>query len=107
MIERICVLGNTIDDAVRLLDILCQDNEDIIYRRRRSVGIMNDGTELIAMSIENKDSFIAYVFDYVFYEKNRLGSYCSDYGASIEYIQKSCMMHSRVPAEFQWCAVDT
>lgn len=107
MVEIVCVLGNTLEQAVQLLDILCRANEDIVYRRRKDVGIMNDGTELIAMSIEAKTDFIGYSFDYVFYEKDRLGSYCADYGMAIEYIQQRCLAHSRIPSEFQWCAVDT
>lgn len=107
MFERICVLGNTLEQAIQLLDILCQANKDSIYRRRRDVAIMNDGTELIAMSIQDEFGFVGRSFDYIFYEKNRFGSYCRNYGIMIERIQQCCLSHSTIPSEFRWCAVDT
>lgn len=107
MVEIICVLGNTLEQAIQLLDILCEANPETMYRRRPDVAIMNDGTELIAMSIQNGIKFMGLRFDYVFYEKDRLGSYCVGYGDAIEYIQRYCLVPSIVPWEFRWCAVDT
>ena len=107
MIERVCVLGNTLENAEQLLDILCEANEETIFRRRHDVGIMNDGTELIAMSVQDSLGLIGRAFDYVFYEKNRLDLYCVDYGHALERIQRGCLVYSKIPSEFQWCAVDT
>lgn len=107
MSPRICVLGETLDRAIWLLDLLCEANADDIYRRRRNVGIMNDGTELIPMSISDVVDFWGETFDYVFYEDGTLIYYCERYGNAIEYLEKRCLVRSVVPREFQWCAVDT
>lgn len=105
MVERVCVLGGTYELAESLLDILCQANEDI-YRRRPYIGIMRDGTELIACSIQDYVGFAGERFDYVFYDRNHMMYSCAYYGEALEYIQQNCMTHSIIPSEFQWCAVD-
>ena len=105
MVERICVLSTTTELAEALLDILCQANEDI-YRRRPYVGIMSDGTELIACSVQEGTDFVGEHFDYVFYDRNHLMYSCTYYGDALEYIQQSCMARSIIPSEFQWCAID-
>lgn len=105
MVKRICVLSTTTELAEALLDILCQANEDI-YRRRPYVGIMSDGTELIACSVQEGTDFVGEHFDYVFYDRNHFMASCVYYGDTLEYIQQRCMAHSIIPNEFQWCAVD-
>ena len=107
MVTKICVLGKTLERAIWLLDILCEANRDDIYRRRRDVGIMNDGTELLAVSISVPDRLLGSTFDYVFYEDGTLMSFCSDYGGAIEYLEKNCLVRSIIPREFQWCSVNT
>lgn len=107
MVERVCVLGGTWKEAIRLLDILCEANEETIFRRRKNVGIMNDGTELIAVALQDEYGFVGRHFDYVFYEKDRLTHYCLAYGIVVERLEWCCMMYSEIPNEFQWCAVDT
>lgn len=107
MSPRICVLGESMDRAIWLLDKLCEANDEDIYRRRLDVGIMNDGTELIAISISDSTKLWGHIFDYVFYEDGVLLSYCSKYGGAMEYLEKRCLVKSSVPREFQWCAVDT
>lgn len=106
MIPRICVLGATLEEASKLLDALCNENEDTIFRRRRDVAIMNDGTELIAMPLSNPDHFYGRSFDYVFYEKGMLIRYCANYGVSMEYLEQRCLRRSMVPREFQWCDIE-
>lgn len=107
MHDRICVLGETLEQAIWLLNLLCEANLDDIYRRRRDVGIMDDGTELVAMSISDYWGLQGYTFDYVFYEDGLLVHYCASYGDAMEYLEKRCLARSIVPREFQWCAVDT
>jgi hypothetical protein len=106
MVLRICILGNTLKDAERLLGALCEANADGIYRRRHDVGIMNDGTELIAVSASGYQRMCGHRFDQVFYERRSLFSYCVSYCDAIEYLRAHCLGHSAVPNEFQWCAVD-
>lgn len=105
MVKRVCVLSTTRELAESLLDILCQANEDI-YRRRPYVGIMSDGTELIACSIQDGTDFAGEHFDYVFYDRNHIMYSCTYYGDALEYIQQRCLAYSIIPNEFQWCAVD-
>jgi hypothetical protein len=107
MVERVCVLGGTLQEAIQLLDILCEANEETIFRRRTNVGIMNDGTELIAMAAEDRVGFVGRRFDYVFYKKGRLGVHCVRHGTTLELLQRCCLKYSEIPGEFQWCAVDT
>ena len=107
MVEKVLVLSTTLEQAVRLLDILCEANEESIYRRRKNVGIMNDGTELIAMSVGNEWNFVGTRFDYVFYDKSQLAVLCVHHGDVLERINWGCLQHSIIPSEFQWCAVDT
>lgn len=107
MVEQICVLGNTLEGAFKLLDILCEANPGLICYKRRDLAVMADGTELIPMSIQDGTRFAGRRFDYIFYEKGVLGSYCVNYGLAIEYITQYCMMPSVIPDEFRWCAVDT
>ena len=106
MIPRICVLGADMEQAVWLLDALCAANPDDIFRRRRDVAIMNDGTELIAMPVSVPEHFHGRSFDYVFYEKNLLMRYCVNYAAAMEPLEQRCLARSIIPREFQWCAVD-
>lgn len=103
----ICVLGETLEQSIQLLDLLCEANQEDIYRRRRNVGIMNDGTELIAVGIQEPCHVWSRCFDYVFYADNKLPYYCAAYGNAIEYLEKRCLSYSDVPREFQWCTVDT
>ena len=104
MLARICVLGRSLKEAERLLDILCEANADSVYRRRKNVGIMTDGTELIACSVEDEWAFVGEYFDYVFYDIDDLAHFCVFHGDILE--QLSCRMgHSPVPREFQWCEV--
>ena len=100
------MLGTTAEKAIKLLDILCDANKYNIYRRRKNVGIMNDGTELIALSVGDEWDFVGRRFDYVFYDKSQLGALCTYYGDVIERIDWGCLQHSIIPSEFQWCAVD-
>lgn len=106
MVPRVCILGTTLGDAERLLDVLCKENPDDIYRRRVGVGIMNDGTELIAMSVQDRSCFYGRTFDYVFYERDRLAEYCLLYGDVIEYLQQRCLSRSEIPEKFQWCEIN-
>ncbi len=106
MISRVCVLGADFDQAIRLLDLLCEANADDMFRRRRDVAIMNDGTELIAMSLSDHTRLWGREFDYVFYEDGLLISHCKKYGPAIEYLEQRCLVRSVVPREFQWCPVD-
>lgn len=106
MVEKVLVLSTTLEKAIRLLDILCEANNDDIYRRRKNVGIMNDGTELIAMSIKDEWNFVGNHFDYVFYDKSQLATLCVHHVDILERINWCCMQYSAIPSEFQWCAVD-
>lgn len=106
MSPRICVLGFDMEQAVRLLDALCETNHDDIFRRRRDVAIMNDGTELIAMPVCVPVHFYGRSFDYVFYEKDQLMRYCVNYSPAMEYLERRCLTRSVVPREFQWCPID-
>lgn len=106
MVARILVLGTTAEKAIKLLDILCEANKDDIYRRRKNVGIMRDGTELIAMSVEDEWGFYGDNFDCVFYDHKQLATLCTQYGDILERINWCCLRYSRIPGEFQWCAVD-
>jgi hypothetical protein len=94
------------DQAIWLLDTLCEENQDDIFRRRSDVAIMHDGTELIAISLSVPQNLYGLQFDYVFYEKNLLTRYCADYAAAMEYLEQRCLVRSMVPREFQWSAVD-
>lgn len=105
MIPRICVLGANMEQAIWLLDVLCEANADDMFRRRRDVAIMNDGTELIAISLSVPQNLYGCHFDYVFYEKHLLTRYCADYAAAMEYLEQWCLTRSVVPREFQWSAV--
>ena len=106
MVPRICVLGADMEQAVWLLDALCEANPDVMFRRRRDVAIMNDGTELIAMPLSVPEHFHGRSFDYVFYEKHLLMRYCVNYSVGMEHLEQRCLTRSEVPREFQWCAVD-
>lgn len=106
MVLRICVLGVTQEAAERLLETLCRANADDIYRRRHDVGIMNDGTELIAVSARRPTSMRGHRFDQVFYDHASLYGYCVHYSDAIEYLNDRCLSHSAVPSEFQWCRVE-
>lgn len=106
MISRVCVLGETLGEAILLLDLLCEANADDIFRCRRDVAIMNDGTELIAMSLSDHTGLWGREFDYVFYEDGLLISHCKKYGPAMEYLEQRCLVRSVVPREFQWSAVD-
>ena len=106
MSPRICVLGANLEQALWLLEVLCEANTDDMFRRRRNVAIMNDGTELIAMSLSVPQNFYSHQFDYVFYEKNLLTRYCAEYAGAMEYLEQRCLTRSIVPREFQWSAVD-
>ena len=106
MTPKICVAGATKPDAVHLLEILCEANPDDIYRRRVDVGIMTDGTELIAISLLDMDDIRGRTFDYVFYEDTNMLLFCIGYSDAIEYLEKNCLVRSIVPREFQWCAVE-
>lgn len=106
MSPRVCVLGETLDKAIQLLDTLCDANPDDIFRRRHGVGIMNDGTVLVVASLDNYQDLLGWEFDYVFYEFGCLVPYCRDYGPAMEYLEQQCLVHSAVPREFQWCPVD-
>mgnify|MGYP003296766109 CR=1 FL=1 len=106
MVTRVCILGRSSGDAVRLLEALCEANRDDVYRRRQNVGIMNDGTELVAMSIQDRYNFYGNTFDYVFYEKGMMFEYCGMYGEAIEHLEKCCLLKSVVPREFQWSEID-
>lgn len=107
MNPKICVVGATKQQALWLLDLLCEANPDDIYRRRQDVGIMNDGTELIAVSLSDMESLRGRTFDYVFYEDGNILMFCLGYGDAIEYLDKNCLVRSVVPREFQWCPVNT
>ena len=107
MCPRICVLGHTREQAIYLLDLLCKYNPDDIYRRRVDVGIMNDGTELIALSITEDSKFKGRHFDYVFYEEGKIAYYCIHHGSAMEYITQRCLSHSEAPQEFQWSKIST
>lgn len=106
MSPRVCVLGETMDKAIKLLDILSGENCDHMFRRRRDVGIMHDGTELIAMGLDDFDKMQGWHFDYVFYGDNLLVPYCKNHGSAMEYLEQRCLVRSVVPREFQWCAVN-
>lgn len=107
MSDVICVIGATRLDALQLLDMLCEANPDDIHRRREDVGIMNDGSTLVAMSLSAQEGFWGRKFDYVFYEDGRLIQHCANYSGVMEYIEQRCLVRSVVPREFQWCAVNT
>lgn len=107
MNDNICVLGETLEQAIWLLDQLCEANQDDIYRRRKDVAIMNDGSVLLALGVGILDNFWGCTFDYVFYEKDQLRQYCANYPEAMEYLEKRCLVRSVVPREFQWCIVDT
>ena len=104
---RVCVLGDTLKHAVGLLDKLCEANPDEVFRRRTAVGIMNDGTELLAFGVDDVNRLRGWRFDYVFYEYGNLPGYCGAHGPAIEYIEQCCLARSEVPREFQWRAVKT
>lgn len=106
MDARICVLGVDMKHAIHLLDLLCEANADDIFRRRKDVAIMNDGTELIARSIQDKWGFVGQRFDYVFYDEDDLTYFCVRHGEALEEMRRY-MGHSSVPSEFQWCGVKT
>lgn len=106
MVLRICVLGVTQEKAERLLAALCKANADDIYRRRHDVGIMNDGTELIAVSASGYQRMCGHQFDQVFYDRESLYGYCVHCSDAIEYLNDRCLSHSVVPSEFQWCRVE-
>ena len=107
MSSKICVAGTTKIQALWLLDLLCEANPDDIYRRRPDVGIMPDGTELIAISLSDMESLRGRTFDYVFYKSGNMLTFCMGYGYAMEYLDKNCLVRSAVPREFQWCPVDT
>lgn len=106
MVSRICVLGATLEQAIWLLDLLFEANSEDIFRRRRDVAIMNDGTELIAMGLNDCTRLWGRHFDYVFYECGMLMPYYKKYGPAMEYLEQRCLVHTVVPREFQWCPVD-
>lgn len=105
--EIICVLGGTLKEAHGLLDILCEANADMVVKRHQNTAVLNDGTRLIAVSLQDEYGFVGCHYDYIFYEKGRLTYYCLAYGLVIERLEWCCMAYSCVPNEFQWCAVDT
>ncbi len=105
--HSVCVLGYTYRDALALLDLLCKENQDDILKRRVGVAVMTDGTELVAISIDESSQFTGRQFDYVFYEEVLLPLYCIIYSNALEYLGQRCLAHSDIPREFQWCAVDT
>ena len=104
---KVCVLGESLKEAVGLLDKLCEANADDIFRRRTSVGIMSDGTELLAFGADDMYRLRGWRFDYIFYEDGMLPTFCWKHGAAMEYLEQGCLTNSGVPREFQWCAVNT
>jgi hypothetical protein len=71
-----------------------------------NVGIMADGTELVAMSISDRESFYGQKFEYVFYRKGMMPHFCKAHGETIEYIEKFSLHNYHVPRELQWSEID-
>lgn len=107
MIPDICVLGDNLEQAMYLLDLLCRENPDDIRICSPGVGVMTDGTKLFVMSIEDGVEFQGLEFDYVFCRDGGICYYCWKHGEVMEYINQRCLARSEAPPEFRWSKINT
>lgn len=102
---RICVLGNTLREAHRLLDLLVFENKDQVSHIKNRTAYFKDGTTFTPCSATCPDFMQGFRFDQVF-----CGEIRAEEMTSKEYIRYLCTLgalrratdRSCVPKEFIW-----